>query len=76
MCTFCTFGVVESEKNFILECNVFKDIRESYENMLASISWHCLSSEGIVGRLDQLIINLNQKRTKLQRAKNKELMVS
>ena len=76
VCTFCTSGAVESEKRFILECDAFKDIRESYENMLASVSWHCIFSEGIVGRLGQLIINLNRKRTELQKAKNRELMVS
>ena len=38
VCTFCTSGAVESEKHFILECDAFKDIRESYENMLASVS--------------------------------------
>jgi len=62
LCAFCTSGVVESEKHFILECDEFKDIKESYENMLASISWHCLFSEKIVGRLGQLIINLNLKK--------------
>ena len=76
VCTFFTSGAMESEKHFILECDVFKDIKESYENMLASVSWHCLFSEGIVGRLVQLIINLNRKRVELQRAKNRELMVS
>ena len=59
----------------ILECDVFKDIRESYGNMLASVSWHCLFSEGIVGRLGQLIISLNKKRTEMQKEKNKELIV-
>jgi len=38
VCTFCTAGVVELEKHFILECDAFKYIRESYENMLASVS--------------------------------------
>ena len=60
---------MESEKHFILECDVFKDIRESYGNMLASVSWHCLFSDEIVGRLGQLIINLNKKRTEMQKAK-------
>ena len=75
-CVHRTSGAVESEKHFILECDAFKDIRESYENMLASFSWHCLFSKGIVGRLGQLIINLNRKRIELQKAKNRELMVS
>ena len=75
VCTFCTSGAVESEKHFILECDVFKDIRESYGNMLALVSWHCLFSDGIAGRLGQLIINLNKKRTEMQKAKNRELIV-
>jgi len=78
VCTFCTFEAVELEKHFILECDAFKDIRESYQNMLALVSWHCLFSEGIFGRLGHLIINLNQKRKRieLQKMKNRELMVS
>ena len=41
--------------------------------MLASISWHCLFSEGTVRRLGQLIISLSKKRIELQKAKNKEV---
>lgn len=65
VCTFCTSGAIELEKDFILQCDALKDIRESYENTLALISWHCLFSEGIVGRLGQLIINMNRKRIEL-----------
>ena len=75
MCKFCTFWAMELEKHFILECDAFQDIRENYENMLASVSWHCLFSERIVGRLGQLIINLNQKRTEMQKMKNMKLMI-
>ena len=67
----CMSGAVESKKHFILECDAFKDIRESYGNMLASISLRCLFSDEIVGRLGQLIINLNKKRTKMQKAKTR-----
>lgn len=70
------FGAMESEKHFILECDAFKEIKESYENMLASVSWRCLFSEGIVERLGRLIINLNRKNIELQKEKNRELMVS
>jgi len=35
VCTFCTSGAVESKKHFILECDAFKNIRETYGNMLA-----------------------------------------
>ena len=66
---------VELKKHFILECDALKDIRESYGNMLASISLHCLFSDGIVGRLGQLIINLNKKRTEMQKVKNMKLIV-
>jgi len=69
VCTFCTSEKVESEKHFISECDSFKDIRESYGNTLASISWHCLFNEGIFRRLGLLIINLNKKMIKLQKAK-------
>ena len=71
VCTFCMSGVVETEKNFILECDAFKDIRESYGNMLASVSWHYLFSDEIVGRLGQLIINLNKKRTEMKMMKTR-----
>ena len=61
------------KKHFILKCDAFKDIRESYASMLAPISWHCLFSDGTVIRLGQLIINLSKKRIELQKAKNKEV---
>ena len=67
VCTFFTFGAVESEKYFIFECDAFRDIRDSYRSMLASIPWHCLFSEGTVRRLGQLIINLSKKRIELQK---------
>ena len=66
---------MESEKHFILECDGFKDIGESYRNMLASASWNCIFRDGIVGRLGQLIINLNKKRIEMQKAKSMELIV-
>ena len=74
-CSFCMSEAVELKKHFILECDAFKDIRENYGNMLALVSWHSLFCEGIVGRLGQLIINLNQKMIELQKTKNRELMV-
>lgn len=69
MCTFCTSGAVESEKHFILGCDAFKDIRDNYGSMLASIPWHCLFSEGSVRRLSQLIINWSKERIELQKEK-------
>ena len=75
MCTFCTSGAVELEKHFILECDAFRDIRDSYDSMLTSVPWHCLFSEGTVRRLGYLIINLSNKRIELQKAKSKEVGV-
>ena len=72
VCTFCTFGAVEPEKHFIMECDAFRDIRDIYGSVLASIPWHCLFSESTVRRLGQLIINLNKKMIELQKEKNKE----
>ena len=65
VCTFCTFGAVESEKYFILECDAFRDFRDNYCSMLASILWHCLFNEGTLRRLGQLIINLSKKKVEL-----------
>jgi len=59
-------------KTFHLECDAFKDIKESYNNMLTLVLWQCLFSEGIVRRLGQLVINLSNKRIELQKAKSRE----
>lgn len=75
MRTFCNSGAMESEKQFILECNAFKDIADIYGNMLALVPWHCLFCKGTVRMLGHLIINLNKKRTELQKAKNREVGV-
>ena len=40
VCTFRTYGAVESEKHFILECDAFRNIRDSCNSMLTSIPWH------------------------------------
>lgn len=61
MCIFFNSRVVESEKNLILECDAFRDIKENYGNMLAMVSCQCIFREGIVKRMGQLIINLNNK---------------
>jgi len=74
VCTFFTFGVVESENHFILGCDAFKYVKDSYGSMVASIQceWYCRFSEGHVKRLGQLIINLSRKMIELQKEKNKE----
>ena len=71
---FFNFGVVESENHFILECDAFKHVKDSYGSMVASIQWqwYCLFSEGLVRRLGQPIINLSRKMIELQKTKNKE----
>ena len=50
VCTFCTSGAVELEKHFILESDAFRDMRDSYGKMLASIPWHCILGEGTIRR--------------------------
>jgi len=75
VCIFFTSGAVEVEKHFTLKFDAFKDIKESYGNTLASVSWHCPFSKGIIGRLGQLIVSLNKKMIELQKVKNWELMV-
>lgn len=63
---------MESEKHFILEYDPFKDIRDSYKNMLTSVPWYCVFSEGTIRRLSHLIIILNNKRIEFQKEKSKE----
>ena len=75
VCTFCSSRAVESEKHFILECDAFRDIRDNYRSMLASIPWHFLFSEGTVKILGQIIINLSKKRIELQKEKTRKLLV-
>lgn len=72
VCTFFTSGKEGSKKYFILECDAFIDITDSYNSMLTLIPWNCLFSEGIVGRLGKLIINLNWKIIELQKAKTRK----
>jgi len=67
--------VVELENHFILECDAFIDIRDNYGNMLASIPWNCLFSEGTIRNLGQLIINLRKKMIELPKQKTGRLVV-
>ena len=64
---------MEPEKHFILECDAFRDIRDSYHSMLASIPWHCLFNDETIIRFGQLVINLSKKEIELQKAKNREV---
>ena len=62
VCIFCSSGKVETKKHFILECEAFKDNRESYTDILVARSWHSLFSEGFVEKLGSLIVRLHKKR--------------
>ena len=59
---FCSSRKVEIEKHFILECEAFKDNRESYADMLAASSWDNLFSKGFVEKLGAFILKLHRKR--------------
>ena len=63
---FWTYGKVETKKHFILECEAFKDNRDTYVNILTTSSWVNLFSEGIVVKLGELIIKLNRKIVEIQ----------
>jgi len=53
---------VETEKHFLLECEAFKDNKESYADMLEASSWDNLFSEGFVEKLGTFILKLHRKR--------------
>ena len=42
--TFFSSGKMVTENNFILECEAFKDNKESYAHILASIPWDIIFS--------------------------------
>jgi hypothetical protein len=48
---FCNSEKVETKKHFILECEAFKDSRDSYVRILTASSWNDLLNEGIVERM-------------------------
>ena len=58
---------MEREKHFILECESFKDNRDTYTNFLADKSWDDLFNERTVEKLGVLIIKLNRKRIELHK---------
>jgi hypothetical protein len=62
VCMFCTSEKVETEKNFILECEAFKDSRGSYVSILTASSWDNFFSQEKVEKLEVLIIKLNRKK--------------
>jgi len=65
VCMFCTFGKVEIEKHFILECEALKDSRDNYVSILTTSSWNNLFNEGTMEKLGELIIKLNRKRDEM-----------
>ena len=62
VCIFCSPRKVETKKHFILECEAFKDNRESYADMLETSFWDNLFSKGLVEKLGAFILKLHRKR--------------
>ena len=62
VCIFCSSGKLETENNFILECEAFEDNMESYANILATSPWDNLFNEGFVEKLGEFIVKLHWKR--------------
>lgn len=62
VCIFCSFGKMEIEKHFILECEALKDNRESFVDTLPASSWDNLFSERLVEVLGAFILKLRRKR--------------
>jgi len=69
---FFSSGKVEIEKHFILECDAFKYIRESYANILGISSWDNLFSEGFVENMGAFIVRLHRKRVKYKNQMEKQ----
>jgi hypothetical protein len=57
----CSSRKVETKKHFILECEAFKDSRESYAGILAASSWDNLFNEEFVEKLGAVIVKLHRK---------------
>ena len=47
--------------HFILECEAFKDNKESYVGMLVASYWDNLFSEGFVEKLGEFTVRLHRK---------------
>ena len=63
---------MEIEKHFILECEAFKDSRDSYVNILETSSWVNLFNEGTVVKLGELILKLNSKSMEMQNQQTRQ----
>jgi hypothetical protein len=68
VCMFYNSKKVETKKHFILECEAFKDNRDSSVSILTTNSWNTLFSEGTVEKVGDLIIKLNRKSTEMQKS--------
>jgi hypothetical protein len=68
VCVFYTFRKVETRKHFILECEAFKDNRDSFVSILTTSSWNNLLNEGTLEKSGELIIKLNRKRVEMQKS--------
>ena len=72
VCIFCSSGKVETEKNFILECEAFKDNKENYAGILAASSWDNIFSEEFVEKLGEVIVKLHRKRAEYKSQMEKQ----
>jgi hypothetical protein len=62
VCILRSFGKVETEKHFILECEALKDSRENYADILVASSWDNLFNKEFVEKLRAVIVKLHRKR--------------
>ena len=74
VCIFCSWGKVETQKHFILECEAFKDNIESYAYMLATSSWDNLFDQGFVKKLGAFILKLHIKRVEYIKEMKKQFV--
>ena len=58
----------KQKKHFILECEAFKDNRESYADTLAVSSWDNLFNEGFVEKMGAFIVKLHKKKSRIHQA--------
>jgi Spy/CpxP family protein refolding chaperone len=68
----CSFGKMETEKHFILECEALKDSRENYVGILAANSWDNLFSKEVVEKLGAIIVKLHRKRAEYKSQMEKQ----
>jgi len=74
VCIFCSSKKVETEKHLILECETFKDNRESYADILTVSSWDNLFNEGFVKKLGAFIVQLYRKMVEYKKQMEKQFV--